>query len=238
MRLLVLTGALSLLGMVSRPVSAQMVSNLASEQTTSSPAAAQKADLARVQRATLRGLERPEVQAAFEKALKGKRPDEARAVAQQLATRGVRRLSTGDLRRRAELLLEFTGRASATACGQWARGQAGRDDMVAMIAQLDSVALDAWVDLGMRATMAEVGQKPAAFPGTEADVSRVFQRFPTVMTQAESDRFRAVAAAFEHASAEDACWFGRQLYVAALALKPNDRDHALRTLAWMEGQPN
>jgi hypothetical protein len=238
MRLLVLTGALSLLAMVSRPVSAQMVSNPASEQTTSNPAATQKADLARVQRATLRGLERPEVQAAFEKALKDKKPDEARAVAQQLATHGVQRLSTGDLRRRAELLLEFTGRANTTACGQWARGQAGRDDMVAMIAQLDSVALDTWVDLGMRATVAEVRQKPTAFPGTEADVSRVFERLPTAMTKAEVDRFHAVAATFERASPEDACWFGRQLYVAALALKPNDRDHALRTLAWMETLPN
>ena len=238
MRLLVLTGALGLLGMVSRPVSAQMVSSLASEPKPSTSASTQKADLARVQRATLRGLERPEVQAAFAEAFKEKKPDEVRVVAQQLAARGVQRLSTADLRRRAELLLAFTGRASTTACGQWARGQAGRDDMLAMIAQLDSVALDAWVDLGMRATVAEVRQKPAAFPGTEADVSRAFERLPTAMTKAEVDRFHAVAATFERASPEDACWFGRQLYVAALALKPNDRDHALRTLAWMEAQPN
>jgi len=233
-----LTGALGLLGMVSGPVSAQMVSSLASEQKAPTSAPVEKADLSRVQRATLRGLERPEVQAAFNQAFKGKKPDEVRVVAQQLAVGGVQRLSTGDLRRRAELMLEFTGRASATTCGQWARGQAGRDDMVGMIAQLDSVALDAWVDLGMRATVAEVHQKPAAFPGTQADVSRVFERLPTAMTKAEAERFRAVAVAFERASPEDACWFGRQLYVAALALKPNERDHALRTLAWLETQPN
>lgn len=238
MRLLLLTGALGLLGVVSGPASAQMVSNLASEQRASSSASAQEADLARVQRATLRGLERPEVQAAFNEAFKGRKTDEVSATAQQLAMRGVQRLSAEDLRRRAELMLEFTGRASATACGDWARGKANRDDMVAMVAQLDSVALDAWVGLSMRATVAEVRQKPAAFQGTGADLSRVFERLPNAMTKAEAEQFHAVAATFERASPEDACWFGRQVYVAALALKPSDRDHALRTLAWMETQPS
>jgi hypothetical protein len=36
--------------------------------------------------------------------------------------------------------------------------------------------------------------------------------------------------------AQDACWFGRQLYVSALALQPAEREHALRTLAWLETQ--
>jgi hypothetical protein len=54
------------------------------------------------------------------------------------------------------------------------------------------------------------------------------------MTEKESERFHSVMAGFDKASPKDACWFGRQLYVSALALQPGDRDHALRTLAWVE----
>ncbi len=237
MRLLVLIVALALLGAASGPVAAQMVSSPASAQTVSSPASAGKAELARYQRAALRGLERPEVQEAFEQAFKGKKPEEVRAIAQQLAMRGVQRLSTEDLERRAKLMLEFTGRASTNACGNWAVGKSSPDEMMTMIVQLDSVALDGWVALSMRATVAEVRQKPAAFPGTQADISKLFERLPAAMTKAEAERFHAIAATFERASREDACWFGRQLYVAALSLKPKERDHALRTLAWIETQP-
>jgi hypothetical protein len=105
-----------------------------------------------------------------------------------------------------------------------------------MVARLDSVALDDWVDLSLRATMAEVQQTPAAFTGTQADLVELFQRLPTTMTEKDAKRFQSVMAAFERASPKDACWFGRQLYIATLALKPEERDLALRTLAWVEVQ--
>jgi hypothetical protein len=43
---------------------------------------------------------------------------------------------------------------------------------------------------------------------------------------------------FEKASDEDACWFGRQLYRAALGLEGKQREHVLRTLAWLEVRPS
>jgi len=219
MRSLVLIGALGLLG------------------TVPSPASAQKSELARYQRAAVRGINRLEEPAAFEQAFKGKSPEEARATGQQLAAHGVIRLSAEDLKYRAELLLDFTDRVSTKTCGKWAKGAASGDEVITMIVQLDSVALDGWVDLSLRATVAEARQTPAAFAGTQADVGKLFERLATTMTEKESERFYSIMATFQKASPKDACWFGRQLYVSTLALKPEERDHALRTLAWVEVQP-
>lgn len=204
--------------------------------TVPSAASAQKAELARYQRAAIRGLGRIEEPAAFEQAFKGKSQEEARASGAQLAARGVVRLSVEDLKYRAELLLDFTGKVNTKTCGKWSRGSASGEEVVAMIAQLDSAALDDWVDLSLRATLAEVRQKPAAFAGTQADIAKLFERLPTTMTEKESERFHTVMARFDQASPKDACWFGRQLYISALALQPEERDHALRTLAWIEAQ--
>jgi hypothetical protein len=110
------------------------------------------------------------------------------------------------------------------------------EETITMIAQLDSVALDSWVDLSLRATMAELRQKPPTFAGTQADIATLFERLGTAMTEKESERFHTVMARFDKASPKDACWFGRQLYVSALALQPAEREHALRTLAWLETQ--
>ena len=143
MRWMVLIAALGLLGAVP------------------SAASAQKAELARYQRAAIRGLGRLEEPAAFEQAFKGKTQEEARASGAQLAARGVVRLSAEDLKYRAELLVDFTGRANTKTCGKWSRGGVSGEEVIAMIAQLDSVALDEWVDLSLRAAMAEVRQKPA-----------------------------------------------------------------------------
>jgi hypothetical protein len=220
MRLLVLTVALGLLGAVPGQVSAQ------------------KSELARYQRAAMRGVARMPEPAAFERAFKGKTPEEARTAGQQLATRGLVRLSAEDLKRRAELLLDFTGRAKSKACGKWSRGGATGEEVIAMMAKLDSVALDEWVDLGLRASMAEVRRKPAAFPGSSEDIAKLFERLPTAMTEKDAKRFRKVMATFTTASDKDACWFGRQLYISALALEQTQRDHALRTLAWIDTQPS
>ena len=218
MRLLILVAALGLLGSVPGVASAQ------------------NAELARYQRAALRGLGRLEEPVVFQQAFKGKSPEEARAAGQQLAARGLSRLSAEDLKYRAELLLDFTGRANTKVCGKWAKGGATGEEVIAMIAQLDSVALDDWVDLSLRSTVAEVRQTPAAFAGTQSDIGKLFERLPAAMTEKESERFHAVMAKFDKASPKDACWFGRELYIAALALKPEERDHALRTLAWIEVQ--
>lgn len=199
-------------------------------------ASAQTAELARYQRAAIRGLGRMEEPAAFQKAFAGKSPEEARTAGAKLAARGVGRLSAEDLKYRAELLVDFTGRASTKTCGKWSRGGASGEEVIAMVAELDSTALDDWVDLSLRATVAELRQQPAAFVGTQADVVKLFERLATAMTEKESERFNSVMAKFEKASVNDVCWFGRQLYISALALKPEERDHALRTLAWIETQ--
>jgi hypothetical protein len=122
---------------------------------------AQKAELARYQRAA-------QDPAAFHAAFQGKKPEEARVVGQQMASRGLIRLSAEDLRRRAELMLDFTDRAGTKACAKWSRGTATGDEVVTMIAKLDSVALDEWVDLSMHATLAEIRQAPAPHTGMPA----------------------------------------------------------------------
>jgi hypothetical protein len=53
---------------------------------------------------------------------KGKTPEEARTSGSQLAARGVVRLPAEDLEHRAELMLDFTGRANSKTCSKWSRG--------------------------------------------------------------------------------------------------------------------
>ena len=116
MRSMVLFAVLALLGVVS------------------SPASAQKAELARYQRAAMRGLGRMEEPAAFENVFKGKSPEEARTVGQQLASRGLIRLPAEDLKYRAELMLDFTGRANTL------RHDCGRSKIPACIAGVRVIA--------------------------------------------------------------------------------------------------
>jgi hypothetical protein len=202
------------------------------------PASGQSADMARFQRASLRVIQQEKAAEVLNKALKGKKPDEARLAGQQLAARGVIRLKAEDLKRRAELMLDFTGRAGKKVCGGWARGTVTPEQTVHMVAQLDSAAFDGWMLLSVRSMIAEVRGKPKAFSGSDKDITKMFGALATAMTPAENERFSGVMGRFEKASDEDACWFGQQLYRSALALKEKERDHALRTLAWIEVQPS
>ncbi|HJR15934.1 MAG TPA: hypothetical protein VJ808_03695 [Gemmatimonadales bacterium] len=203
-----------------------------------SPAFSQTADMARFHRASVRALNRENATEVITKAMKGKKPEEARASGQQLAARGVVRLKADDLKRRAELMLEFTSRAGSKVCAAWSRGTLTSEQTTSMIAKLDSAAFDDWVVLSVRSMTAEVRGKPKAFNGAQKDVTRMFEVLATVMTPDENQRFHAVMTGFDGASNQDACWFGQQLYRSALALEKKQREHTLRTLAWIELKPS
>jgi hypothetical protein len=220
MRSLILVGALSLLAGVSVTASAQTM------------------EMARYQRAAVRAVNREDAAEALTRAMKGKKPDEARAAGLQLASRGAARLKGDDLKRRAEIILDFTDRAGAKVCSAWARGTATPDQTAQMVAKLDSVPLDDWVRLSVRAMVAEIKEKPKAFTGSQKDVSKMFESLDAAMSPSDSQRFHDVMGHFNKASNEDACWFGQQLYRAALALDGKRRDHTLRTLVWLEQQPS
>lgn len=198
----------------------------------------QSAEMARYQRAAVRAVQQEKAADLLNKAMKGKKPEEARATGQQLASRGAARLKHDDLKRRAELMLTFTDRAGTKVCGAWARGTVTPEQTSKMVAQLDSTDFDAWMRLSVRAMVAEVRGKPKAFSGSEKDLKKMFEDLAKAMTPAENQRFGDVMSRFDKASAEDACWFGQQLYRAALALNGKQREHALQTLAWIEVQPS
>ena len=201
-------------------------------------ATAQGADMARYYRASIRAIEHEKAAEVLNKAMKGKKPEEARAAGQQLAARGTARLKTEDLKRRAELMLDFTSQAGAKICGAWSRGTATPDQTTSMVAKLDSAAFDAWMLLSVRAMVSEVRGKPKPFNGSDQDMTKMFGALATAMTPAENDRFHAVMTGFAKASNEDACWFGQQLYRSALALPGKQREHALKTLVWIETRPS
>jgi hypothetical protein len=204
----------------------------------SAPASGQSVDMARYQRAAVRAVQHEKATEVLNQAMKGKKPDEARAAGRRLAARGAARLKGDDLKLRAELMLDFTTRAGTKVCGAWARGTVTPDQTAQMVAKLDSAAFDSWVVLSVRAMVAEVREKPKAFNATDEDMTKMFAALASAMTAAESKRFDDVMARFDKASNEDACWFGQQLYRAALALDGKRREHALRTLAWIEVQPS
>jgi len=205
---------------------------------TRSTVLAQTVDMARFHRASVRALNRENATEVITQAMKGKKPEEARATGQQLAARGVVRLKSEDLKRRAELMLEFTSRAGTKVCGAWSRGTVTSGQTTSMVAKLDSAAFDDWMVLSVRSMTAEVRGKPKAFNGAQKDITRMFEALATVMTPDENQRFHAVMTGFDQSSSDDACWFGQQLYRSALALPGKQREHALRTLAWIEVKPS
>lgn len=205
---------------------------------TAVPVSGQGVDMARFHRASVRAVQSEKAADVLTQAMKGKKPEEARAAGQQLAARGAARLKGDDLKRRAELMLDFTERAGTKICAGWAKGTVTPEQTASMVAKLDSTAFDAWLVLSVRAMVAEVRGKPKAFTGSDKDLTRMFGALATAMTPSENQRFHDVMGGFDKASPEDACWFGRQLYRAALALEGKDREHALRTLAWIEVQPS
>jgi hypothetical protein len=220
MRSLMLVGAVSLLAGVSTAAWGQSV------------------EMARYQRAAIRAVNQENAAEVITRAMKGKKPEEARATGHQLAARGAARLKGDDLKRRAEIILDFTDRAGAKVCSAWSRGTATPDQTAQMVAKLDSVPLDDWVRLSVRAMMAEIREKPKAFNGSQKDVAKMFEDLDAGMSPKDSQRFHDVMGRFNKASNEDACWFGQQLYRAALALDGKRRDHTLRTLVWLELQPS
>jgi len=204
----------------------------------STTASGQSMEMARYQRAAVRAVNREDAAEVLTRAMKGKKPEEARAAGLQLATRGAARLKGDDLKRRAEVILDFTDRAGAKVCSAWSRGTATPDQTAQMVAKLDSVPLDDWVRLSVRAMVAEIKEKPKAFNGSQKDVGKMFESLDAAMSPSDSQRFHDVMGRFNKASNEDACWFGQQLYRAALALDGKRRDHTLRTLVWLELQPS
>ena len=66
----------------------------------------------------------------------------------------------------------------------------------------------------------------------------MFESLDQGMSSSDSQRFHDAMGRFTKASNDDACWFGQQLYRAALALDGKRREHALRTLVWLELQPS
>jgi hypothetical protein len=202
------------------------------------PAWAQTMDMARYQRAAVRAVNHEDAADVLNRAMKGKKPEEARAAGQQFAMRGAARLKGDELKRRAELILDFTDRAGPKACSAWSRGSATPEQTTQMVARLDSTAFDEWVRLSVRSMVSEIREKPKAFSGSQKDVAKMFESLEQGMSSGDSQRFHDVMTRFNKASNEDACWFGQELYRAALALDGKRRDHALRTLVWLELQPS
>ena len=215
-----------------------LVTVLASFAGTQVPLSAQSADMSRFHRASVRALNRENASDVLNRAMKGKKPEEARAAGRELAARGVARLKSEDLKRRAELMLDFTSQAGTKVCSAWSRGTVTPDQTANMVAKLDSAAFDDWMALSVRSMVAEARDKPKAFKGSDKDMTKMFEALATAMTAEENQRFHDVMSRFDKASNEDACWFGQQLYRSALALDGKKREHALRTLAWIEIQPS
>ena len=201
-------------------------------------AAAQTMDMARYQRAAVRAVNREDAAEVLNQAMKGKKPDEARASGQQLAKLGAGRLKSDDLKRRAELILDFTEKAGTKVCAGWSRGTVTPEQTTLMVAKLDSTAFDDWVRLSVRSMVAEIKNKPKAFEGSQKDIVKMFESLDQGMSSGDSERFHDIMGRFDKSNNEEACWFGRQLYKAALALDGKRRDHALRTLIWLETKPS
>lgn len=154
----------------------------------------------------------------------------------QLSARGLARLTSEQLERRARIRLALMDEADVRICAAWSTGTATPDIVVPVLAHADSAALDEWMDLAMAAAAAELRQAPERAAYDEDDVLLLFELIGRQLPGSDRKRFWRVVTAVDAGMASDAaaCWLDRTIYRTALSLEPEVRGGALRTLIAIE----
>jgi len=192
--------------------------------------------LARYRTAATDALLRSEHQILLLERLMSRDPEEGETNAATLVLGGLPRLDSDALERRARMRLALIEITDSRTCAEWSSGVASELQVVHLLLSADSTLMNGWLDITMEAMVAEIRQhpEPAAFDG-EA-VERLFTEIGATLSGPDEKRLWTVFDDLAWGLATDTatCWLDRTVYESILAMEPERRAEALRTMVAAE----
>ena len=155
----------------------------------------------------------------------------------QLTRNGMKRLDDRALERRASILAAVLDRLGEADCARAVRGDAGdlrqtSDRVMAALELLDPATINEWFELSYQAAVAELRRVPEP-PLDQPAVSEAMRALLATLPEPDARRLGGSLGTMARSSDADACWAGRTLYRAALALPEPQR--ALLARAFVHG---
>jgi hypothetical protein len=166
---------------------------------------------------------------AFKAKIAGRDPQEARAVARDMAHAGLRRLPIADLETWNRLRLVLAGLSPGLCAGFWT-GRVDPSELQASIEKLSDADFEGWVDLSMKAGQLELEGKTAA-PGRPHSMEQTIQLVLARLPGTEAERFRKGALQGTSLEDSEACWSVKAVLKITGQLDPDNRELALRSLS-------
>jgi hypothetical protein len=167
--------------------------------------------------------------AEFRERVSGMSAEEAHDVGQQLALRGLPRLSNDQLVVRAQVLGRILSVSDIATCAAIATGSVA-PGLEAAIRQLSNDDMQAWLDLVFESTVAELEQRTAPKPPTSARVSLALASLSSRLSPEDAEVMRQALADPRAVSADRSCKAGRLLYGTLPELATDDRVVLARAL--------
>jgi hypothetical protein len=167
---------------------------------------------------TARLSSRPE----FQERVNGMSAVQAREVGQQLALRGLPRLTDDELVVRARVLGRILSVADTRTCAAIVNGTAA-PGLEAAIRRLSDDDMQQWLDLVFESTVAELEQRTVSKSPPRARVTHALASLSSRLSRENADLVRQVLAEPPARSADQACKAGRLLYGALPDLSAEDR---------------
>jgi hypothetical protein len=165
----------------------------------------------------------------FLERVNGMSAEQAHDVGQQLALRGLRRLSNDQLVLRAQVLGRILSVSDIATCAAIVNGRVA-PGLEAAIRQLSDDDMQAWLDLVFESTVAELEQRTAPNPPTSARVSLALATLSSRLLPEDADVMKQALTDPRTASADQSCKAGRLLYGTLPELATDDRVVLARAL--------
>jgi hypothetical protein len=155
--------------------------------------------------------------------------ERARTIGYNLSRNGMRRLSNGQLIRRAALLARITAEADPQTCAAVFRGDPA-PGMETALRRLSAVEIDGWFDLLYDAMSAELQQAPLPDAPSRAEVRRSVQELLDTLSPADAQLLSSMLRNPRAGSDDDACRAARLLYAGVIEVPIESRVTLARAL--------
>jgi hypothetical protein len=165
----------------------------------------------------------------FRQRVNGLPAGEAREIGQQLALRGLRRLTDDELAARARVLGRILRLSDTATCAAIVNSGV-TPGLESAIRQLPDDDMQEWLELVFESTVAEVEQRRAPHSPTRTRVNQALASLSSRLSPDDADAVRHALADQQSMSAEQSCKAGRLLYGALPELPAADRAVLARAL--------
>jgi hypothetical protein len=174
---------------------------------------------------TARLSSRPE----FRERVNGMSAEQAHDLGQQLALRGLRRLTNDQLVVRAQVVGRILSLSDLATCAAIVNGRVA-PGLEAAIRQLPDDDMQEWLDLVFESTVAELEQRTVPKPPTSARVTQALASLSSRLPPEDAEVMRRALADPQGTSADQSCKAGRLLYGTLSELAADDRIVLARAL--------